>query len=203
MPFRSGLGDSAWLLYGLIRSLKPSVCVELGSARGKSTCFIGMALEENRKGKLYAIDPHEPTAWNDSDSVETYELLLQNLKRLRLQNRVQIVRERSEVAGPDWNVPIDVLFIDADHSYDAVKRDFAIYAPHVQSFGVTIFHDTLWSLESNTRPGRPDMGVPRFVEELRQEGYPVVTIAKDFGLSIVQPVKGGISLDGTPRDGTS
>ena len=54
----SGLGDSAWILYALARSLKPTVCVEIGSARGKSACFVGQALHENGHGKLYAIDPH-------------------------------------------------------------------------------------------------------------------------------------------------
>src|SRR4051812_47088043 len=66
--FYSGLGDSAWLLYGIARSLKPTIAVEIGSARGKSACFIGMALKENGSGRLYAIDPHSRTEWNDSDS---------------------------------------------------------------------------------------------------------------------------------------
>jgi hypothetical protein len=38
------------------------------------------------------------------------------------------------------------------------------------------------------------MGVPRFVDDLRKQGYPVVTIDKDYGLSIVQPTKGGTPL---------
>ena len=52
IPFASGLGDSVWVLYGLARSLKPEVCVEIGSSRGKSACYVGLALEENGKGKL-------------------------------------------------------------------------------------------------------------------------------------------------------
>src|SRR5437764_11581830 len=43
IDFDSGLGDSANLLYGLVRAMKPEVCVEIGSARGKSACYIGMA----------------------------------------------------------------------------------------------------------------------------------------------------------------
>ncbi len=84
MSFRSGLGDSAWILYGLVRALKPKICVEIGSPRGKSACFIGIALRENGAGKLYAIDPHSLTDWNDSESVDTYELMVKNLQRLRL-----------------------------------------------------------------------------------------------------------------------
>ncbi len=50
--FQSGLGDSGWLLYGLARSMKPQVCVEIGSARGKSACAVGLALLRNGGGKL-------------------------------------------------------------------------------------------------------------------------------------------------------
>jgi hypothetical protein len=38
------------------------------------------------------------------------------------------------------------------------------------------------------------MGVPAFVEELRAAGYPVITIDKDHGVSVVQARPGGASL---------
>jgi predicted O-methyltransferase YrrM len=65
IDFHSGLGDSANLLYGLTRSMKPEICVEIGSALGKSASYIGLALRENGRGRLYAIDPHMVTDWND------------------------------------------------------------------------------------------------------------------------------------------
>jgi hypothetical protein len=38
------------------------------------------------------------------------------------------------------------------------------------------------------------MGVPRFVDELREQGYPVITLDRDFGVSLVQPVRQGVVL---------
>lgn len=192
----SGLGDSAWLLYGFVRSLRPQISVEIGSARGKSTCFIGMALKENGVGKLFAIDPHCRTAWNDKDGVDTYPLIVGNLRSLGLEDYVKIIREKSEVAARKWVSQIDLLFIDGDHSYDGVKHDWELYLPFVKQYGLVIFHDTLWDLHPEPPFYRPDMGVPRFVEELRRQGYPVITIDKNYGVSIVQPVKGGIILSG-------
>src|SRR5882757_7940463 len=78
--FQSGLGDSAWLLYGLARSIKPTVCVEIGSARGKSACTVGLALRRNHGGKLYAIDPHRRTDWNDTDSADSFTLINEHLR---------------------------------------------------------------------------------------------------------------------------
>src|SRR5260370_1087490 len=36
---------------------------------------------------------------------------------------------------------LDYLFIDADHTYDGVRRDFEMYAPLVRSGGMIAFHD--------------------------------------------------------------
>jgi predicted O-methyltransferase YrrM len=194
VTFQSGLGDSAYILYGLVKSAKPRVVVEIGSARGRSTCFMGQALKQNGSGKLYAIDPHTHTAWNDLDSVDTYDILVANVRKLKLDGQIEILRMTSEEAERGWDLPIDILFIDGDHSYEGAKRDWNLFSPFVREFGCVIFHDTLWDLKPDPRYARPDMGVPRLVEELRESGYPVITIDRDFGVSLVQPVRHGVSL---------
>ena len=194
VDFDSGLGDSAWLLYGLARSLKPKVCVEIGSARGKSACYVGMALMQNGFGKLYAIDPHTKTNWNDSRSVDTLPVIEHNIRSLGLTEYVEIVRKTSDDAVKEWSQPIDLLFIDGDHTYEGVRRDWESFSPFLAEFGVTVFHDTLWDLKPDPRWYRPDMGVPRFVEYLRQEGYPVLTINQDCGVSLLQGTKAGVPL---------
>jgi predicted O-methyltransferase YrrM len=194
LDFKSGLGDSAWLFYGLTRSMKPEVCVEIGSARGKSACFIGLALKRNGHGKLYAIDPHTQTNWNDDTSVETLPIMQKNLQAVGLIDVVEIVRKTSQEAALGWKLPIDLLFIDGDHSYDGVKRDWELFSPYISRFGVVVFHDTIWDLEPDPRWARADMGVPRFVDDLRRQGYQVLTLNRDFGVSLVQPIKGGLQL---------
>jgi predicted O-methyltransferase YrrM len=189
--FNTGMGQSAWLLHGLVRSLRPEVCVEIGSAQGWSACHIGLALRENFAGHLHAIDPHLPTAWNDQQSVQSLPILQRNLHQLGLAPQVTIVRKTSAEAARDWTQPIDFLLIDGDHSYEGVKADWDLFSPFLRPFGVAVFHDTTWGLHG---VNRADMGVPRFVEELRRTGYPVITIDRDCGLSLVQPVRGGSPL---------
>jgi len=53
---------------------------------------------------------------------------------------------------------IDFLFIDGDHAYDGVRRDFEMYSPLVKPDGLIGFHDI-------ANPKYP--GVPRFWEEVR------------------------------------
>ncbi len=194
IDFSSGLGDSSWVLYGLARSLKPDVAVEIGSARGRSACFVGQALKENGKGRLFAIDPHTTTNWNDTDSVNTIDVMRGNIASLGLGSHVEIVRDVSQNVAATWTKQIDMLFIDGDHSYEGVKRDWDLFSPFVGPFGFVVFHDTTWALHPGSEYTRADMGVPAFVETLRLEGYPVLTIDRDFGVSLVQPTRNGVAL---------
>jgi predicted O-methyltransferase YrrM len=195
--FQSGLGDSAWFLYGIARAQKPQVCVEIGSAQGKSACYVGLALKENGGGKVYAIDPHSATNWNDHESVESLDIIRRNIATFGLRDYVEVIRSTSQEAHPNWTRSIDLLFIDGDHSYEGVKRDFQLFVPHVNPFGFVVFHDTLWDLKPDPQYSRADMGVPRFVDELRRDGYPVLTLDQNFGVSLVQPTRGGVPLSGT------
>ena len=36
---------------------------------------------------------------------------------------------------------VDFLFIDGDHTYEGVKRDFEMYSPLVKEGGIVAFHD--------------------------------------------------------------
>lgn len=193
--YDSGLGDSAWLLYGLVRAMKPQVCVETGSARGKSTCYIAQALRENLGGKLYAIDPHRSTAWNDAGEHDTFPALQRNLHAIGGEAYVEIIRSGSAEAARGWSRPIDMIFIDGDHSYEGVKADWDLFLPHLARFGVVVFHDTTWSITDYPFTVRQDLGVSRLLEELRAAGYPLVTIDRNYGVTLVQPTPGGVPLE--------
>jgi cephalosporin hydroxylase len=47
--------------------------------------------------------------------------------------------------------PIDVLFIDGDHTYEGALRDFELYSPFVRPGGLIAFHDIVE--DSYTRTG--------------------------------------------------
>ncbi|MFC1508427.1 class I SAM-dependent methyltransferase [Candidatus Omnitrophota bacterium] len=56
---------------------------------------------------------------------------------------------------------IDFLFIDGDHSYDGVKKDFIEYKKFVASGGIIAFHDI-----ANRHPS---IGVGKFWNEIKHE----------------------------------
>jgi methyltransferase family protein len=44
--------------------------------------------------------------------------------------------------GRRFDLPVDFLFIDADHSYEAVKMDWKEWFPKVQKGGYVALHDS-------------------------------------------------------------
>jgi len=85
---------------------------------------------------------------------------------------------------------IDFLFIDGDHSYEGVKKDFEIYSPLVREGGIIALHDIV--------PGPEELvgGVPIFWNEVKQglkdrSNIRVLEVVKDwnqggYGIGVVK-----------------
>jgi predicted O-methyltransferase YrrM len=110
---------------------KTPTIVNIGAGAGTS----GLAFAEARpEADLYTIDirPSGPlgglegerNAFNDAG----------------LLHPTQILGDSKEV-GVDWQLPVDVLFVDGDHSESGIRGDIEIWLPHVKRNGYIIFHD--------------------------------------------------------------
>ena len=58
---------------------------------------------------------------------------------------------------------LDLLFIDADHTYEGVKADYLLYKDNVKPGGLIVFHDIIH------HPNHPTVGVDRFWNELKAD----------------------------------
>jgi len=89
--------------------------------------------------------------------------------------------------------PLDVLFIDGDHSYEGVKRDWELYSPLVRPGGLIGLHDI--QEDYATSRGTPTAAisgeVPRFWRELREAHRTEELIADPdqdgYGIGVVYP----------------
>ena len=114
------------------------VIVEIGSWKGRSTTWLasGARLAGQR---VYAIDP--PRASREDPAVETLNDFLDNLARNGLADVVEPIVMTSEQAAAHIAGPIELLFIDGDHSYEAVRRDAELWLPRLMDGGTVMFHD--------------------------------------------------------------
>ena len=132
--------NEGFLLFKIARSLREnSVIVEIGSFKGKSTCFIAEGIGD-KKMQFFCIDP-----WKDGLMPEKGEGIfnefLQSTKKYR--NRFSILRGFSHEVIKEWPVhrKIDFLWVDGDHSYEGVKRDILDWIPMVKKSSPVCFHD--------------------------------------------------------------
>jgi predicted O-methyltransferase YrrM len=164
------------LLHLLERS-RPRSVVEIGTASGGTLFLLTEVAAPD--ATIVSVDlPGGRLGGESSAARNRYPLWRSRLYRGFARDRqiLHVVRADSQdlatVRDVTRRLPdgkIDFLFIDGDHSYEGVRRDFELYSPHVRHAGLVAFHDIVPS-----RPeGHGDPGsVPMFWSELKK-GYKV------------------------------
>lgn len=132
------------ILYKLSKQVKTenAVFVEIGSYYGASSCFLAEGL---KAGKIYCIDTWQNDAMSEG-SRDTFCVFKENTRKYR--DKIVEVRGWSyDVVDviKSLNKPVDLLFIDGDHSYEGVKKDWDLYSPMLKRNSVVIFHDYGWA----------------------------------------------------------
>jgi predicted O-methyltransferase YrrM len=181
-------GEIAGLLE-LVRALRPRIVVEIGSASGGTLFLLTRVAAPD--ALLVSIDL-PGGRWGGG-----YQLWRVPLYRAFARDRQRIVLLRADSRAPRTagrlvdildGKPIDLLFIDGDHSYAGVKADFGAYAPLVRPGGIVALHDIV------ADPDQPEVEVARFWGEIsarlpsrqlverpnqRSYGLGVITVPED------------------------
>jgi predicted O-methyltransferase YrrM len=113
------------------RAAEARVIVEIGCCRGRST----RALSDGTTGTVYAID-----LWEDERNLRQFS---SNLQEHVESGRTVLVRHDTARGVPEAirGLVADLLFIDGDHEYSAVKRDVVSFSPLVRPGGIISGHD--------------------------------------------------------------
>jgi predicted O-methyltransferase YrrM len=128
------------MLYDLAASLPtPARVLEIGSYLGASSCRLAAGLAQNG-GHLYCVDTWANETMPEG-SRDTFTQFLENTAGA--SSHITILRKRSnEMTSSDFRLPLQLAFIDADHSYVAAKGDVERVREWIEVGGVVIFHDT-------------------------------------------------------------
>jgi len=161
------------------RGIKKPVVVEIGIWNGLQRRFyeqlMGAEYIGIDNGNPFApISIHDGSAvadiWGDSHDPATVEKL-----KVKLEGR-----------------PIDLLFIDGDHSYESVKLDWNLYEPLVEH--IVAFHD-IYGINPKDPAG---LGVYRFWDELvnAEKTRPIVIFKKDSSADWILQMGIGLLIKG-------
>jgi hypothetical protein len=147
------------LYYGNVANLlktinNPSVYVEIGIAMG---FHIETILKEFNELKCYGVDPYIPydpsDSFNNIGKIEPSLSVQQNFDlfclsvndRLSIYDKFNHIRKPSSVAHDMFDdSSIDLIFIDGDHTYDAVKNDCILWWNKLKTGGIMCWDDYYW-----------------------------------------------------------
>lgn len=156
------------LLVQLARGARSAV--EVGAHEGATSRHLAEALHP--EGRLYLVDHYPARArlerWlGFSASAWIARRHLRGHRR-----RVRFVRRPSLAAARELRLerPAELIFIDADHSYPAVRDDVAAWSQHLAPSGVLALHDS--RLSARRHDLGPEAGPVRLVAELLGEEPP-------------------------------
>jgi predicted O-methyltransferase YrrM len=110
---------------------KPKFALEIGSFTGYSAVAIASQLQEN--AKLYSIEANHEYA----------ELILNNIVKANLNNKVEIIIGDAKQIVPKMNINFDFVYLDADkRNY---PKYFDIIMEKLNVGGIFIADNVLWS----------------------------------------------------------
>lgn len=129
--------DERLMLFTLVRCFRPKRMLEVGRARGGSTHVIAESIKHLEGTSFVSMDPNN---WPEHSIASVLR------KRLEDDHGVQFIDEycpwalprAKHLAGGDF----DLIFLDGDHSYEAVKRDLQGLLPFLVEGGYIIMHDS-------------------------------------------------------------
>ena len=133
-------------LQALVRRLGEPCCVEVGSFTGQSA----LAMIQAGASKVFCIDtwqggddPSDMMAgvYAEHGSKGVFDQFCKTIGPELLLKRVFPVVGRSTFFAPYWPWQADLIFIDADHRYDAVMADIQAWEPLVRLGGILCGHD--------------------------------------------------------------
>jgi predicted O-methyltransferase YrrM len=150
--------DEAALLYRLARDARSGPFAEIGRFKGGSTIVFAAALPEGIE--LWSYDLH--VAWRPDLPGDVFDKELNDaLVRYGLGQKVHLVVADSRTVDPP-PAPLELVFVDGDHSYEGARADFERWGAFVRPGGHLLFHDAV----DTGRYGNTYSGVARLVGEI-------------------------------------
>jgi Methyltransferase domain len=146
------------LLYDLAREVRTGCIVEVGAYRGRSTVALGRGSLDGHRVPVFAIEPHQPFSgvlggrFGPADAGAFYRAILET----GCYHVVRLISLSSEQVVPGWRLPVALLWIDGDHRYPGVRRDFECWQPHLLKGASLVFDDA----------ADPSLGPHRLIAEL-------------------------------------
>ncbi|MGE0133758.1 MAG: class I SAM-dependent methyltransferase [Dehalococcoidia bacterium] len=123
----------------LAAGVTEGVIVEIGSYRGKSTCYLAAGSRRGISAPVFAVDlweQNESPYWSDPAHREKF-----NEQTARYGDLITAVPGDASDIVQGWEQPIGLLFVDGRHTYTAAERDIREWGAFIVPGGVIAVDD--------------------------------------------------------------
>ncbi|MCL2398599.1 MAG: class I SAM-dependent methyltransferase [Defluviitaleaceae bacterium] len=171
--------------YDYVANMCPATIVELGTHYGTSFFAFLQAVEDGKspKTQIYGIDAWgyiDGNEWTKKEyEIDIYNIFLKTLDIYKHKAKAHTIRKIFDDALADVeDNSVDLLHIDGNHTYDAVKHDYETWIPKVKESGVILFHDVSETsyLHENSSP--------EFWKEIKSKHQYTLEFDHCYGLGI-------------------
>jgi hypothetical protein len=205
------LGDGI-VVYSIIQHMRFKNCVCIGSGGG----FIPRIMTQSRIDlyKQQIFEGNSDYNWGDIGVTYVVDACngiggpndLENEESFFRKNFwPRFIKATSEEAYYNFfvlqDIKIDLLFIDGDHSYEGVKKDFELYSNLLNDKGIIIIHDTDDNYEQKllvSEDAKKDHfsfdGPSKFIKELEKNSLWNLINLHNFGILSTKPSSSGITI---------
>jgi predicted O-methyltransferase YrrM len=153
--FYKNIIDENWFDYKVFytdivkQSPRDAHFVEVGSWKGKSSCFMAVEIANSGKNiKFDCVDTWDATTdeadywvkFKDENDIDLYQVFLNNIEPVKTY--INPIRSLSwEAASMYKDASLDFIFIDAAHDYESVTKDLVSWFPKLKLGGIIAGHD--------------------------------------------------------------
>jgi predicted O-methyltransferase YrrM len=151
--------------------------VEIGTFEAKTSVALAAAASRT----VYSIDPF----FRGRLGLSYGEVISREVRRRSRAKNLVFLKGLSQDLAPEFDEPIGMLFIDADHSYEGLRRDWEMWTPKVRPNGIVALHDVF------VAPNSPvPLGSMRFFEEQIADRSDYVLIERIGALGVLRKAAG-------------
>ncbi len=173
--------------YAIVRNTRPIHILCVGSRKGYVPAILALACKDNHSGHVDFVDAgydeDEPKKFWGGTGFWKKNNPATHFSKIGVNNVITTyVMTTAQYAKQHPDKTYQYIYIDSDHSFKGVQRDYRLFWPRLEKNGLMAFHDIV----ARGSVGTAEYGVWKFWKKIKQMHTIAFPFPQDSGLGLIQ-----------------